>query len=142
VKAVVDTNVIVSAVISLNSPPDRVLRAWQNGAFDLVLSDVLLDELADVLHRGPIRRRIGWPDEAIQRFLHSFEQVIIHAPRMSVRVVRDASDDRVVEAGLAANADYIVTGDRDLLDLGSYEGIEIVTPARFLAILREQQTGV
>jgi predicted nucleic acid-binding protein len=50
---------------------------------------------------------------------------------------RDPSDNRLLEAALEGEADYIVSGDRDLLDLGSYEGIGIITPARFLAILRE-----
>jgi len=56
-------------------------------------------------------------------------------PTHRIDASRDPDDNRVLEAAIAGEADYIVTGDRDLLELGSYEGIRIVTPAEFVALL-------
>jgi predicted nucleic acid-binding protein len=64
------------------------------------------------------------------------EHALVVAPTDELHVVsRDPDDNRVVEAAVAGEADYIVSGDEDLLDLGGYEGISIVSPARFAAIL-------
>jgi putative PIN family toxin of toxin-antitoxin system len=67
--------------------------------------------------------------------IERFASTVIPANRLAV--VRDPADNHLLDAAAEGQADYIVSGDRDLLDLGSYEGVEIVTPARFLAVLRE-----
>ena len=59
------------------------------------------------------------------------------SPTREITVSRDPDDNRILEAAVAGAADYIVTGDQDLLVLGEFEGIAIVTPTRFLAILRD-----
>ena len=56
-----------------------------------------------------------------------------------VSVTRDPTDDKVIAAALETGAEYIVTGDKDLLTLGKYEGVGILTPARFISAIREQQ---
>ena len=59
-RVVLDTNVLVSAVLSRGSPPDSILRAWRRGSFELVISTRLLGELENVLARPRIRRRLRW----------------------------------------------------------------------------------
>ncbi len=72
----------------------------------------------------------------MDRFIKDMESAVTMVdPAESLSVIADPPDNRVLEAAVAGEADYIVSGDRDLLDLGKYEGIEIVTPAMFLAIL-------
>jgi len=140
-RAVLDTNVIVSAVLSPGSPPDSILRASRRGAFDLVTSAPLLRELSEVLGRPPIAERLGWTPEERASFIAALSDfAAIVAPRRKLQVVKaDPADNRVLEAAVAGSVDYVVSGDRHLLELGSYEGIPIVTPARFAAILVASQ---
>ena len=136
-RAVLDTNVIISGALSRGSMPDHILRAQRRQAFELVTSDELLAELSSVLSRRKISDRLGWSAADIQEFVTDIrENAVISAPgrRLNV-VIADESDNRVLEAALESNADYIVTGDRHLVGLGEYEGIAIVTPARFVALL-------
>ena len=137
IRAVLDTNVLVSAVISERGAPWRMLRAWRDGAFVLVTSPALLNELQRVLVRPHIARahkRSAQETIALTETLRQRATVV--TPRSRVDVIRDDPDDnRVLEAALAGGADYIVSGDRHLLALGEYEGIRVVTPAAFAALL-------
>jgi len=136
-RAVLDTNVLVSAVLSDVGPPGSILRAWRDGSFQLVISPPLLRELEAVLTRPRIARRLGWSEAERTAFIVALgESVMIVAPKKEIALIdADPADNRVLEAAAEAGADYIVSGDRHLLDLGSYEGIDIVTPARFAAVL-------
>ena len=140
-RAVLDTNVIVSAVSSPGSPPDSILGASRKEALDLVTSVPLLHELEDVLGRPRIAKRLGWTAEERAFFIEALADfAVIVAPKERFQVVKaDPADNRVLEAAVAGGADYAVSGDRHLLELGSYEGIPIVTPARFAAILAASQ---
>jgi putative PIN family toxin of toxin-antitoxin system len=136
-KVVLDTNVIVSAVLSRGSPPDLILRAWRRGAFQLVASRLLLDELEVVLSRPHVAERLGWSLRQRGAFIAALEEgCVIVAPERVLRAVqRDPPDNRVLEAAVAARADYVVSGDQHLLELRSYEGTAIVSPTRFAAVL-------
>ena len=142
-RAILDTNVIVSAVLSPGSPPDSILRASRRGALDLVTSAPLLRELEDVLGRSRIAERLGWtPEERASFFAALTDFAVIVAPRRKLQVVKaDPADNRVLEAAVAGGVDYIVSGDRDLLELGSYQDIPILTPARFAAVLAASTQG-
>ncbi len=136
-KAVVDTNVFVSALLSADSPPDDVLAAGLRRTFEIVISQPLLDELSRVLARARIADRLGWSDAERRAFVHSLtESSTIVSPSRTISAVdSDPDDNRVLEAALEGEAGYIVTGDAALLALQTFEGVSIVTPARFLAVL-------
>jgi len=88
------------------------------------------------LRRPRIRDRLGWTEEEIVGFVTTLaETAVVVEPEEELSVVRDEADNRVIEAAVAGEVDYVVTGDTDLLRLGSFEGVQIVTPARFAAIL-------
>lgn len=136
-RAVLDTNVLVSAVLGRGGAPDHVLRAWRDGAFQLVTSRALLEELERVLARPRIAERLGWLPSESRLFVAALAEsaIVVGASGQLKVVAADPDDDRVIEAAVEGEADYIVSGDRHLLDLGSYGDIPVVTPAAFAALL-------
>ena len=136
-RVVVDTNVIISALISPAGPPGRIIAAWHRRQITVVVSEAMLVELRDAMHYPRVRRRISMTDEELSTVLDDLASAAtaIDEPDHVAVLVRDPDDAIFVEAAVAGNADYIVTGDRDLLELGSYEGIRVVTPADFVALL-------
>lgn len=140
-RAVLESNVIVSGVIRQEGTPGQLLRAaLEAGKFTLVTSPFLLQEVAETLWEEKIRKYHRWDQEQLLAFvarLHRQSQVT--PGQLQVRVIADdPDDDAVLACAKEGNAAYIVTGDGHLLGLGSYEGIEIVTPAQFLAALAGQ----
>jgi putative PIN family toxin of toxin-antitoxin system len=137
IRFVPDTNVLVSATITPNAPPGQILVAWIQGKAELATSPILLRELERVLQRARIKKyqQLG-PDE-IAKLVRLIAQAAVITPgRRRIRVIKDdPSDNHVLSAALEAKADYIVTGDRDLLALRSYRGIKIVQPGEFHAVL-------
>lgn len=128
-RIVLDTNLLVSGIISTGLPRQLVVAA-KAGAFELCTSEMLLDELLDVISRDKFATRLvqaGLAPLTIVEDLRALAVVV--SPSMVARVVlADPDDDHVLAAALTGATDLIVTGDkRDLLPLGSYQGIPIVT---------------
>lgn len=128
-RIVLDTNLLVSGIISTGLPRQLVVAA-KAGAFELCTSEMLLDELLDVISRDKFATRLvqaGLAPLTIVEDLRALAVVV--SPSMVARVVlADPDDDHVLAAALTGAADLIATGDkRDLLPLGSYQGIAIVT---------------
>jgi putative PIN family toxin of toxin-antitoxin system len=128
-RVVLDTNVIISAVL-FGGMPHKVLELAIRGEMELFLSIPILDEVRDVL----MRPKFGLSAEQATRIideLYAISEVI--NPAVSIKVVNDDPDDNMVlECALEAHAEYIVTGDLHLLELGNYEGIKINTPSAFI----------
>lgn len=136
-RAVLDTNVIVSATLIQGGNEDRILRAWVDGAFELVLSPQILDEMGRVLSYPKLKKARWMTGEETVALLRSLALESVLVPgRVTVEVSRDPEDNKFLEAAIEARARYVVTGDRDLLDVKAYRGVQIVTPAAFLKVLR------
>ncbi|OYT90693.1 MAG: putative toxin-antitoxin system toxin component, PIN family [Burkholderiales bacterium PBB3] len=128
-RIVIDTNLLVSGVISAGLPR-QLVDAGKAGEFEMCTSEVLLAELLDVIGRGKFAARLaqaGLTPLAIGQDLRALAVVV--SPTSVPRVVpTDPDDDHVLAAALAGAADLIASGDkRDLLPLGSYQGIPIIT---------------
>ena len=128
-RVVLDTNALVSGLAYPGSVPGRMVTAWRQGAMDVVLSRYLLDELARVLPR--LNHRLKWQpaDFADLIDILAIEADIVEPVAVSDNSARDAKDLPVHGTFLAAQADYLVTGDNDLLALRDRHAI--VTPAEF-----------
>jgi len=135
---VLDTNVIVSSVLSPTGSPAEIIRRWEANEFDLVTSHPLLAELEDVLTYQRVSKYFKEPEEKINALLRRLRTVAaVVVPQLTLDVVKqDPPDNRVLECAVAGGASYIVTGDRHLLDLKEYQGIVILNPAGFLAVLK------
>ena len=137
-RAVVDTNVWVSGLISPDGTPGRLLAAIHDGRIDAVVSWALAREIVEVLGR-PGNRRYGVTEADIDDVLAVLGPML---PGVDVTVeLRDPDDVPVVAASLAGRADMIVTGDRDLLDDEdlvawlAVRGVRVMTPAAALAVI-------
>jgi putative PIN family toxin of toxin-antitoxin system len=137
-KVVLDTNVLVSAFLITSCVPARILESWYAFAFTTITSPDLLAELARILTRPRISQRTGLNEPQVAAFVDTFRGTSdVVVPTESLRVVRDDDDNRLLEAAAAGHAHFIVTGDQVLLVLGTYGETRIVTPAAFLAVLRD-----
>jgi putative PIN family toxin of toxin-antitoxin system len=136
---VLDSTVLVSAFLAPQGAAAAVLTHVRAGRVELTLSEAILQETARVLLIYPhIRERYHYPDSAVHAFCTGLAQVnrlLTDFPPVS-GVCRDPDDDMVLACAVAAWAQYLVTRDKDLLDLRQYEGIAIVTPEAFLTWLR------
>jgi putative PIN family toxin of toxin-antitoxin system len=128
-RVVLDTNVLVSGVGYPSSIPGRIIGAWRRGAIEVVLSHYILEELARVLPR--VNHRLKWQPADFADYIDTLAvQVELVDPKpLDGDAVRDAKDVPVLGTLLAAKADYLITGDDDLLALA--ERYSIVTPAEF-----------
>jgi len=128
-RIVLDTNVLISAVL-FGGPPRQVFEFVISGAVDCSLSVAILDETRHVL----CRPKFGFSAEQaveILEELHAVCDVINPAVQLHV-VTSDPGDNMIMECALEAKADFIVSGDRHLLDLIKFRGIQIVSPSDYL----------
>jgi len=135
-RAVIDTNVLVSAILSPKGVPAEVVRAFQRGAFQLVLSPSILEEVRRVLFAPEIRRFWRIPEDHVLALLIDLERSALLVPGTTpVRFGRDPDDERFIAAALEAEATYLVSGDEDLLALRRVGRVEIVRPSLFMTRL-------
>jgi putative PIN family toxin of toxin-antitoxin system len=131
VKVVLDTNVVVSGVF-FGGVPGRILSAWSDGQFVLVLSPAILDEYRRVGHE--LGRRYPEVNEAFEPVLTliAMHALIVDALPLAGPVSTDPDDDMFLAAALAAQAEFIVSGDQDLLQVSGWREIAVLTPRQFL----------
>jgi len=139
IRAVIDLNVIISAVISPTGTPSLVWNAWAvSEQFDLIVSEGMLLELAGKLNSPRLAGRYGIrPDDAlaINALLWAVATMVpVHVADVAV-VTGDPEDDLVLTTARLGSADYLVTGDRRLLARARHEDVEIISPRDFLGVL-------
>ena len=138
--AVADSTVLVSAFLRKDGVSAVLLRYAAGDAFALSLSHAIVTETETVLlEREHIRRRYPYANEDVAQFCQTLQRSFPLVTELSPLsgIVRDPNDDMVLATAHAAHATYLITRDLDLLSLQTYEGITILTPEAFMAILRE-----
>lgn len=139
-RIIVDTNLLISAAISSNSPADKLIASWQKDTFNLIISPEQLEEIRDVSKRKKF--------ESYPKFLERIEELIetlgftaeeVEAlPEKDLPIhSRDSEDDFLLSAALGGNADYLITGDEDLLELRDNPALgklRIITVKDFLEL--------
>jgi putative PIN family toxin of toxin-antitoxin system len=129
VRFVLDTNLLVSGVIAAGLPR-RLIDGAKAGEFELCTSEVLLAELLDVLSRENFVTRLSQAELTPQGIVDDLRRLaVVVSPTDVPRVVpTDPDDDHVIAAAVAGQVDLIASGDkRDLLPMGSFQGIPIIT---------------
>jgi len=127
-RVVLDTNIFVSML--MGGPLRKINHAWRTGKFTLIVSDEIVSEYLEVLQRPKLHLSLRAISIAIGRIQRKAEFVL---PLQSVTAVEDdPSDNKFLEALLAGKADYLVSGDKHLLDLKTFRGIPIITARQFI----------
>ena len=136
-RLVIDTNILVSALLSERSLPAHLVTLWRDGRFDLLTSNPQLDELMRVTRYPKIKARIA--SALAGRLINELRALAVMLDRLeTVTVCRDPYDNYLLAMAHAGGADFLVTGDgRDLLSMGLYRGTRIVAVRAFLTMHRQ-----
>lgn len=143
-RASVDTNILISYPLApmSSNPPSRIVRTAFRGEFSLVMVETTLAELEDKVRRKRyLVERLS--PEIVADLIASLRTIAEVHPLPSgplPRVVRDPRDDYLLVPAVLERVDFVVSGDRDLLALGEFQGVRMVTPANFARILDAQDT--
>jgi len=135
-RATVDANVLVVAPLNASSPPGLIRQAWQAGRFELIISEHILQEVARTHQKAYFRSRLSDADIADYEDLLRRHAAIVPITAMVQGVATHPEDDLVLATAVSGGADYLVTGDQRLrTKVPSYLGVDVVSPAEFVAIL-------
>jgi putative PIN family toxin of toxin-antitoxin system len=135
VKLVLDTNVVLSALLWGGSPEDLLL-VGRGDSVTFVTSPPLMAELRGILSRRKFEKKIAASLLSVDQIVELYsDQTMSVQPFSTPRIVSDPDDDVVIGTAIAARADLIVTGDKALLSVAEYQGVRIVSVADALRIL-------
>jgi putative PIN family toxin of toxin-antitoxin system len=140
VRVVVDTNVVVSRFLSSLGNPARIFELWRQEVFELLASEPILAEYRRALAYDRVRARHRLSDDQLDEQVADLRRfiVLVEPDEVITAIPDDPDDDKFLECALAGGADYIVSGDRHLLRLQQFRGIQILTPAAFLALIEQE----
>lgn len=144
IKAVIDTNIWVSALLNPFGYPARIRKFFEKGVFQVVVSEPLLEELADVLNRPRIREKYDVTPEDIEEILTLIEErseyVLLSG---DIEICRDKDDNLIIETAVKGKAGYLVTRDDDVKfdkevsDFLSNYDISVTSVAKFLNLIEK-----
>jgi uncharacterized protein len=134
-KVVLDTNILASGAISTDGTLRAIVDAWRRGAFKVIVSTPILEELHHTFQKPYFRRYLT--EKLSSRFLNLLQKRATVCPiTVSVHgIATHPEDDMIVATAVSAKADYLVTGDTKLQGIGTYNAVTILSPKRFLETL-------
>lgn len=143
IRAVLDANTIMSGMARFRTgtrAPAVILRAWVRHEFEMVLSDHILEEVVRNLSKPYFVEHVD--PEVSRDMLRAFvEQVtFVEIMQAVAGIATHPEDDLVLAAAISASADFVVTGDKPFQGVGTYQGVDIVSPNTFRAMLEERAT--
>ena len=133
-RAVLDTNVVMSAIF-FGGVPFKVLNAWHNGEFELVVSEAVMAEYREIAVRMKAKFPLIEP-ESWMRYIEEHATVVSAVP-LAAQVCEDADDDVFLACAAAANAKIVCSGDKHLLACNGWNGIEVLPPRIFCNRLKD-----
>lgn len=142
-RIVIDTNILVSAILTPKGNPAKILKLVLEGKFTLIISPAILEETQQVL-RYPRLVKLMQKNKITRKevydFLGKMSKVAVITPgKLEIDAIPDdPADNKILACGLEGEADYIISGDHHLTDLKIFHGIKIVNPANFLKIIKIQ----
>ena len=130
-KAVLDTNVLVSGIL-FGGIPGRIIDLWTEGRIEVFASPIIVAEYHRVL--DVFLRQSGRPLSLIAALTEKCH--IVSDSHQHLKICRDPDDDKFINCALAAGVTYIVSGDKDLLQVGRFGSVKVIKPALFLSLIK------
>jgi hypothetical protein len=138
-RLILDTNILLSALLSPLGAPAKLLDAWERKVFTLVTSEALIAEFRDVASRPFFRARLR--SSAVELLAAGLQDFSFHCRDLpSGTVAPDPKDSYLLAMAQASQADYLVTGDKELLSLKKHKSTRIITPAAMVEFLKEAES--
>lgn len=136
-RAVLDTNVLISALLKIPSIPQQLYSAFKDKQFLLVVSLEIVAEVAEVLNRPEIITLSKMPENERKLFIERLLRLsLVTSGKTMVEIVKDDPDDnKFLACAVEGKAEYVVSGDKHLLNVKEYNGVKIVTPKEFVGVL-------
>lgn len=134
VKVVIDTVIFIRALINPRGYNSEIVRRIDE--FELFISEDILKELLDVLYRSNLKKKYDPSGNiTISDILNILSEATIITPSQKIEICRDPHDNKFIECAIAAGANYIISGDEDLLNIKEYGNVKIIRIDTFLKIL-------
>jgi len=138
--AVLDSTILVSAFLRKRGLAAQLLDYGVNGAFEFWFTSAIIDETCHVLcNREHLRLNFPYTNQEVEEYqtlLLSLARSVGNLP--AIKVCRDPNDDYVIATALGADVAYLVTYDKDLLDLQRYQDVQMIRPEEFIRLVRQQ----
>lgn len=139
-RIVIDTNILVSAILTPKGNPAKILKLILEGKLYLIISPAILEETRQVFNYPrlvKLMKKNKITLDEVYGFLDKLSRVAVITPgQLDIDVIQDdPSDNKVLACGQEGEADFIISGDHHLTDLKTFQGIKIVNPAAFLKIV-------
>ena len=143
IRVVLDTNVFISAILTPHGPPAKILELALEGRFSIIISPAIIREIGLVFQYPRLKKAMEkhrlTPEEVEEAIFKILKVAIITAGGKIIQgVSRDPADDLILSCAAEGQADFVISGDKDLTELGSFEGIRIREPAAFLRLMEAQ----
>jgi len=135
-KVVLDANIFISFLISHQPPISTILDLWAKGELEVCYSAEILEELEAFLKYPKIRKLVsGLETESLIDAVKIMGILVV--PTKKIEICRDKKDNKYLEVSLESVSKFLISGDKDLLALGEFEGIKIVSPRVFVSLLHQ-----
>lgn len=135
---VLDTNIIVSGIISSKGSPNKILNLWRQKKIQLIISPAIIKEIIAVFKRPKIRNNYQLSDKHINKIKQLLQKdATLIKPKSYLKIIKvDPADDKFINCALTARVKFIVSGDKHLLDLKKYKKVKIIKAAEFLKLIK------
>jgi putative PIN family toxin of toxin-antitoxin system len=140
IRAVLDTNVWLSAILTPGNPPAKILELALTGNMRLIISPGIIREIGRVLQYPKVKKalkKFKITSQEVEDVILKLLKVALITPGalLAEGASNNPADDLIIACALEGHADFIISGDHHLTDLKNYQGIKIVDPATFLALI-------
>ncbi len=133
-RVVLDTNILISGLFAETGPIAKIMELWADRRFELAASEEILSELDRVLHKPSIKKHFNPTENEIEEFLETIRNNTIITPSFyqTDRIKKDPSDNKFLACAVEGKADFIVSGDKHLLEIKQFHGVKIIKARTFM----------
>lgn len=136
VRAVIDTNLIISYLLTQSETLSRLIDHWERGRFVYLVSPAILRELRQVVYRPRLWRSMQVDPAILLEVIEADAEMVPGVLTLS-GICRDPKDEPFIACAVEGNAPYLVTGDLDLLEMGVFQGVTMIRATDFVRLLDE-----